>query len=191
MQDSHIEYVRDVQLGTVQIQGCRFEPWLKETNPVISGKDVGNTAASFELYRADSGGPGYKAYGSIMRDSVAGFMWGVRVAQSATENATFVWRDWSQRGSPPQQWNDDEARLPSFNVMLMSSDADSGFSQVMTDSLGCLRPVATFRSGKVSPIQQLVIGDDSKTPGTRFLNFTDETCTDMLTPQRVTTFVLV
>lgn len=190
MQDSHIEYIRDVQLGTVQIQGCQFEPWIKETNPVISSKDVGTAAASFELYRADMGGEGQKTFGSMMRDSVVGIMWGVRVDQSATENATFVWRDWSQQGSPPQQWMEQEARIPSFNVMLNSTDPNAGFPQVMTGSLGCLRPEITFKSGDTSPIQQILIAEDSLTPGTRFLNYTSEACAETLHLQTVSNFVI-
>merc|ERR1719291_800445 len=58
LDSSVIEYIRDVQLGSVNISRCRFTPWTSKLNPIFSGAGARSTVnpPSVSLYDMESSG---------------------------------------------------------------------------------------------------------------------------------------
>lgn len=196
-----VEYIRDVELGSVNISECRFRPWLSRSNPIFAGAGARPSAIppSLELYNAEAaarsrgagrtGGPlsdrargsartllasggARPLFGCNASDSVFEYVWDVAVARSAVSRSTFRWAAASQ--PVPAAWTGKDPN-PSFWINLQSSSPDAGFAWTVNDTLVCLRPSIVV-NGSTIPAQTPTVEADSRTFDLRFLPATDPAC---------------
>lgn len=170
MADCFVEYISDVQLGTVLVTRTSFSGWVAQNNPILAG--LFDQGPSFQVYRADGN---LKAYGTLLKDSVVHYYWGVDLRYSSVDNTSFTWQDWSSYSAPVASWLSAEAENPSFSISLESNDSAALRPQTMNRSVACMRPAMTFKGGVDVAPQRLAI-DNTKTPGTHFYNLTDKQC---------------
>jgi len=189
LDNTFVQYIRDMQIGSVNISHCTFSPWTDKSNPIFSGTGARSTAnpPSIELYNMESvsklssvsrvksiptSTTGRVTYGCNVSDSVFYYIWDVDVLLSTVSRSSFRW---SAAGLPvPAAWTGKDPN-PSFWVNLQSNSTQAGYPRTVNDTLVCMRP-AIHVNGTVVPEQNLTITADSTTFRSHFLHTTDPLC---------------
>lgn len=171
-----VEYIRDVQLGSVNISRSSFLPWLDISNPVFHGLGARSTAnpPSIILYNMETGAVGEHrlTYGCNATNSVFQYMWDVNILASAVTHSIL---NWSAAGaSIPASWTTTDPN-PSFWVDLQTDDPDAGFVRGINDTLLCMRP-AIHVNGTAVPEQSATVEKGSLVTRSPFLHTTDQAC---------------
>jgi len=201
---STVEYIRDVQLGSVNISGCAFKPWLSNRNPLFGpGANSTLIPPSVQLYNMDPAlrrpslrqshvavgpsqvSPANSVAQSVRRASIEK-SYGCNVSDSTLE---YIWDvdilesavsrsvfRWAAEGRNLQRrWLVDKPANPSFWVNCMSGNPKAGFLWSLNHSLACMRPRITV-AGVTTRKQNVTIDNASWVFDTHFLHTSDAIC---------------
>lgn len=175
LQDCDVEYIRDVELGSVNVSSCSFSPWLSEASPVFSAdaRSQSNPPA-VELYDMDqSDAPNF---GCNISDSNLTYIWDVEILKGACQRCNFWWGAQGKNVQP--SWTKEPPTNPSFWVDLDTYDNKSGFVRAINDTLACMRPSLRVNGTSVKA-QALTIDNASFLFNSHFVSITDPQCVHM------------
>eukprot|EP00658_Telonema_sp_P-2_P077763 TRINITY_DN7115_c0_g1_i1.p1 TRINITY_DN7115_c0_g1~~TRINITY_DN7115_c0_g1_i1.p1 ORF type:complete len:328 (+),score=35.11 TRINITY_DN7115_c0_g1_i1:311-1294(+) len=171
--ESTVEYIRDVQLGSVNLTRTRFRPWLDRGNPIFFSNST-RIPPSIQLYNMQSGGT--YSFGSYATECRFDFLWDADILESAVKRSQFRWARNVSEFPVPQSWSLSPPVNPSFWIALDSADNRSGFNQTMEDCVVCLRPAMS--AGTV-PAQLPTIANGSVVRNTSFFFANVSKCSDL------------
>mmetsp|Transcript_7230 Transcript_7230/g.11621 ORF Transcript_7230/g.11621 Transcript_7230/m.11621 type:complete len:524 (-) Transcript_7230:35-1606(-) len=188
---TEVHYIRDIQLGSVNVSNSVFWPWLDISNPVFTGSGSRPSAnpPSIELYNMESAIkhkrlrrnkfiPPSKlkddrlTYGCNVSDSKFYYIWDVDVLASAVSRSFFYWS--ADGMNIPATWTGKVVN-PSFWVNLQSDSPTAGFVRAVNDTLVCMRPSIEVNKTMV-PAQAPTIVNGSLVFGSKFAHTSDPVC---------------
>jgi len=185
-----VQYIRDVQLGSVNVSASRFAPWTAKANPIFRGGGARPTAnpPAFDAYNMDMDmdmessrwgpasqrGPASRPlFGCNLTDVVVEYLWDVDLLRSACTRCRF---EWVAAPVTPAGWTRSPPPNPSFWVNLQSDAPNAGFRQVVNDTLACMRPMLVLNGSVHVSAQQLTTDNHSFAFGTTWAHVGDAVC---------------
>lgn len=166
IENSSVEFVGDLQLGTIHALGSSFRPWLSPSSPIWGQEDP----PLVELYRADSD---QRAYGNNLTNCVVEYPWGSSLGQSLLLHTHVRWARMDESIHIPASW--DNHRWANLTIDLQTDDPSNAFPQALALSLICSRP-ALVSGARVIGAQKVTVQNGTATPGTVFAHEGEQAC---------------
>lgn len=182
LEDSYVQYLCDVQLGSVNVSRTTIDGWWSKANPTFAPWAINSTALppsikfyNMEMVRAEPG-VARTTFGCNLSDSTIRYAWDVEILRSAVRNTSFIWSA-DGLGPFPASWAKSPPVNPSFWVDLRTYQAEAGFVQSVNDSLMCMRPSVEAAAGVRVGEQVQTVANGSVLFNTQFWHTTDAQCT--------------
>eukprot|EP00812_Abedinium_dasypus_P008577 NODE_232_length_1777_cov_157.003484.p1 GENE.NODE_232_length_1777_cov_157.003484~~NODE_232_length_1777_cov_157.003484.p1 ORF type:complete len:528 (+),score=118.75 NODE_232_length_1777_cov_157.003484:3-1586(+) len=168
MENALIEYIGDLQVGTVHAINGTFRPWLHASSPTWARDDP----PLVSVYRADGDKRGF---GSKFSQCVLEYAWGADIKLSAISDSLIKWVPPPADVSIPASWDNHSWAALTFD--LRTQDPSNAFPQPLFGCLICSRP--TLRNtGRTIPAENVTVSNGTDAPFTRFRTADEKgTCT--------------